>query len=357
MENNGEIQIDLENLLKRIKSGWKTILLWAAVAFAVGCIIGISIPREYTVVSKLAPELSNTAVSRLTSLTSLAGMNANILGSSDAVYPMVYPDIMSSTPFLAELFDLHVQFENKGEQIDTTLFSYISDYSKVPWWGYIASTPAKIAEWISGFGKDGDDDVEENDSSVDPFQLTKKQAMVVKKLGRCIVAEVDKKTLGVSTSVTMQNPVVAAVVSRAVNDNLKRYVTDYRTDKARKDLEYYQKLYDEAQEEYLSASRKYSYFVDTHQGLVMQSSRTEQLRLQNEMNLKYQIYTSAAQQLESGKAKVQQETPVFAEIVPPSVPQKPSKPSRKKMALAFGFLGLCCGAVYVLIKTRKKEDE
>ena len=352
------LDIDLVEVWHKLLKGWKTVAIWTVAAFALGCIIAVSIPRRYTVVSKLAPELSNTAVTRLTSLSALTGMNANLMGSSDAVYPMVYPDILSSTPFLTELFDLKVHFTDRKEDVDTTLFSYISDYSKVPWWISVVSAPVKAADWVSGIIKgDSEEGSVDSLSTVDAFHLTKKQAAVVKSLSRNIVAEVDKKTLSVTTSVTMQDPVVAAEVSRAVNQNLKRYVTEYRTEKARHDLEYYQTLYDEAKEEYISAERKYSYFVDSHQGLVLQSSRSEQLKLQNEMNLKYQMYTSAAQQLQSGKAKVQQETPVFAEVIPPTVPQKPSKPSRKKIALAFAFLGVCCGAAVVLIKSRKKEEE
>ena len=348
------IQIDLLDWLKRIRKGWKTVLLWAVIAFAVGCVVGLSIPKKYTVVSKLAPELSNTAVSRLTSLSALAGMNANLMGSTDAVYPMVYPDIMSSTPFLTDLFDTPVEFSAKKEVIDTSLYVYVRDYTKSPLFIKVLMAPMNLVGRLSGSDEEGSD---ADSTAVDPFHLTKEQGRVVKMLAKSIKAEVDKKTLAVTTTVTMQDPVVAAVVSRAANENLKEYVIDYRTGKARHDLAYYQVLYDEAKEEYLSAARSYSYFVDSHQGLVMQSSRSEQTRLQNEMNLKYQLYTSAAQQLETGKAKVQQETPVFAEIVPPSVPQKANKPSRKKIALAFGFLGLCCGAVYVLVKTRKKEEE
>ena len=341
--------IDFKKYWLRLKSGWKRILIWTVAAFVFGCLVAIGMPHKYRVVSKLAPELSNTAVSRLTSLSALTGMNANLLGSTDAVYPMVYPDILSSTPFLVDLFDVPVEFDRKKEHIDTTLYSYITEYNKAPWWGVVLSAPSNALNWFKGlFEKDGEV-VEGIEAGVDPFNLTKEQGIVAKALSRSIESAVDKKTLSVTIAVTMNDALVAAQVSRAVNDNLKRYVTDYRTDKARKDLDYYQKLYDEAQEEYFSAQKKYSYFVDSHQGLVMQSSRVEQTRLQNEMNLKYQMYTSAAQQLQNGKAKVQQETPVFAEVYPPTVPQK-SANSRKKVALAFAFLGFLMACVISLFK-------
>ena len=94
---------------------------------------------------------------------------------------------------------------------------------------------------------------------VDVFRLTQKQANVVKALNKSIVAEVDKKTGETTISVTMDNPVVAAIVADTVCRNLKEYITEDRTRKAREDLAKYQKIAEERYQVYLKAIRAYTY--------------------------------------------------------------------------------------------------
>ena len=75
-------------------------------------------------------------------------------------------------------------------------------------------------------------------------------------------------------------------------------------------------------------------------------------RLQNEVNLKYSLYSNTSQQLQNAQAKVQQETPVFVDVIPPTVPMKPSKPSRKMIVLVITFLGFIAACSYVIIKKK-----
>ena len=73
----------------------------------------------------------------------------------------------------------------------------------------------------------------------------------------------------------------------------------------------------------------------------MQSVRAEQERLQNDMNLAYQVYSQVANQLQVARAKVQEEKPVFAIVEPAVVPLTPSGTSMKIYVLAFIFLSVC----------------
>ena len=88
-----------------------------------------------------------------------------------------------------------------------------------------------------------------------------------------------------------------------------------------------EKLFDEAQGNYYEAQQKYAHFMDGNQNIIMQSFRTEQERLQNEVNLAYGVFTQVAQQLPVAKAKVQQITPVYTVVQPATVPLRPAKPN------------------------------
>ena len=48
----------------------------------------------------------------MSALASLAGINMNSGNSSDAVYPELYPDVVSSIPFTVSLLSVPVQTED-----------------------------------------------------------------------------------------------------------------------------------------------------------------------------------------------------------------------------------------------------
>ena len=144
-----------------------------------------------------------------------------------------------------------------------------------------------------------------------------------------------------TVSVTLQSPKVAAVVADSVVKKLQEYIIDYRTSKSKEDCLYLEKLFKERQQEYYVAQKKYADYMDSHDNIILQSVRTEQERLQNDMSLAYQVYSQVASQLQVARAKVQEEKPVFAVVEPAVVPLYPSGTSRKVYVLVFVFLSVC----------------
>ena len=372
MEENKNIQspymeeeydeIDIMELLRKLLKDWKLILKWCGIAAVAGLVIAFSIPKEYTVDAKMAPEMTSKSGSgSLSSLASLAGINLSSMSTVDAVYPDLYPDIVSSTPFVVELFPVHVTFNDKKESMTTDLYTYLKDYTRGPWWGKVISAPFKLLGWFMGLFREKVEPVE-GYAALDSRELTQEQEDIAKAIRGSIALSVDKKTSVMSMTVTAQDPQVATKICEEVITRLQTYVTSYRTEKSRKDLEYYETLYEESKEAYFASQQRYASYMDRNQGVVLQRVRTEQERLQNEMNLNYQLYNACAQQLQTAKAKVQQETPVFTVINPPQVPLKRSKPSKVKILLASIFLGGMAAAVWILwgrdfFANLKKKDE
>ena len=348
------ITIDFGKYWRRIKSHWKTILWWMIIGFVVGCLIALGTPRKYVVTSKLAPELSSTATNRLTSMANLIGLSSNVLGTTDAVYPMVYPEVVHSPEFIADLFDTPVTVSTKDSTFTTDIYDYILNYRKKSAVGAVLSFPGKVVGWVTGLFQKDEEEASREDVPVDPFNFTKEQDGVAKVLNKSIESVIEKKTMMITMSVTMDDALICAQLAQAVNDKLKSYVTMYRTEKAKRDRDYYADLQQKAQEEYYQAQRNYSYYMDTHQGVMMRSALVEQERLRNEAQLKYQLYTTTSQQYQTAEAKVQLETPVFTELVKPSVPKK-SANSRKKTAFLVMLLALCAGVVWVLWSNRDVE--
>ena len=300
-----EEEIDLLELALKVWAERRWILKCCGYAVIVGLVIAFSIPKEYTTSVMIAPEASDNKGGGLSSLASLAGINLNTSSGSDAIYPDLYPDIVSSTPFVTGLFDVPVR-DMDGE-INTTLYDYMDEYQRMPWWSYIISAPFKALSWTISLFKESEEEVDK----LDPFQLTKEQTDIVKALSDHIGVSVDKKTGVTTISVTMQDPRISACLTDTVVNRLQSYIIDYRTNKARKDFHFQEKLFERKKKEYEQAQENYAKFADANKNIILQSYRAEQVRLENEMNLAYQVYTSVAQQLQMAEAKVQELTPVY----------------------------------------------
>ena len=74
-------------------------------------------------------------------------------------------------------------------------------------------------------------------------------------------------------------------------------------------------------------------------GLVLQQYKSKEEELENDMQLKFNIYTQVAQQLQMTKAKLQERTPAFTILQMASVPQKASSMPRIFIPVIVMFLG------------------
>ena len=343
-----EEEIDLLELALKVWAERKWILKCCGYAVIVGLVIAFSIPKEYTATATIAPELSDgKSGGGLSSLAAMAGFNINTSSGADAIYPDLYPDIVSSTPFIIGLFNIPVK-DLEGK-IDTTLYCYLDKYQRSPWWSVITSAPFKALGWVVSLFKDEKD--EDRITKLNPFHLTVKESSIAKLLSNSISVSVDKKTGLATLSVTMQDACIAACLTDSVMCRLQDYVTDYRTNKACQYFEFQKGLFERKKKEYETAQENYAKFSDTNKNIILQSYRAEQVRLENEMNLAYQVYTSVAQQLQMAEAKVQEITPVYTVVEPAMVPIRASKPGKGMILVGIIFTtGIVCISWILFLK-------
>lgn len=351
-------RIDIKSYITAILSNWKKILIWALVGAAFGMMIGLSKPKTYTAKAVVAPEITTrTGAGGLSSLASLAGINMNTMALTDAMHPDLYPEVIKSTNFFIKLFDMPVTVEVKDSLVHTDLYDYMVNYAKAPWWNAVFGLPWKAMDGLKTlFGKKDEFDDAEGHSNVDSLRLTKQQEMVVKALAKNISAAVEKRTYVLSLKVTMQDPIIAAQLANAIIDELQNFVITYRTTKERENVEYYEKLYDETRDEYLAAQRSYARYVDANIGTISKSSQVQQQHLQNEAQLRYQLYNQTAQNLLTARAKVQHEAPVLV-VVQPGIAPHIGKPSKVKLTILWFILGAMAGSVWYIVKNGRKEDQ
>lgn len=315
------------------------------ITFVLACIILLSIPNYFRSEVKLAPELSrNTSSSSLLSIANSFGMRIGSgTTSGEALFPTLYPDMVKSTDFKTSLFPIPVHKKDSTRVM--TYYDYLLNEQKSPWWSQAISATLRFI--FSLFTEPGP---AVDNTQLDPFQLTKQQKRIADLVGKNVLCDVDSKTLVITIGVTDQDPLVCATVADSVKTRLQQFITDYRTRKARVDLEYNQKLYRETKARYERARQAYAAFADANQDVILESVRSKRADLENEMQIQYNAYTQIAAQLTAASARVQEETPAFTTIQRATVPVKKAGPHRAKNLLILLFLAFLGTTVWAFHK-------
>lgn len=337
-----EAEIDLLELASRLWDNRRKIMRWCGIGAVIGLIIAFSIPKEYLATVKLAPEIKDgKSAGSLGALASMAGLSAGS-SSSDALNPDLYPEVVNSVPFITSLFDVRVPLAD-DDSVTMPVIQYLRTEISAPWWNVILGLPGKLIGLLKG------SDEQSADHTLDNFRLTPQELGLVEALRGRISTTIDSKSSLVSINVTMQDPLVAAVLADTVMARLQEFVIDYRTTKARQDLKYIETLNEEAKATYYKAQQNYAAYLDRNQNLSLFSAQTTRDRLQNEAQLAFNLYNQTAQQVQTAQAKVQENTPVFAVVTPATVPVKAAKPRKAIILVGFIFLGFVLCSAWILM--------
>ncbi|MCR5239325.1 MAG: chain-length determining protein [Prevotella sp.] len=303
-------------------------------------IISLGLPDYYKCKIQLAPEdNSGQSVSSLAMLASTFGVNLGSNSGGDAIKPMFFPDLMNSVEFNTSLFNIMVK--RPTDKAPMTYYDYLKNEQQDPWW--ITFKNALFS------------DKEENKTGlveVNPFELTAEQTAIAGMIKSKIICDISNslktQEVLVSIEVTDQDPHVAAIMVDSVKEHFQAFVTDYKTKKARHDLEFTEKLYKDAKKDYERARRLYAEFLDGNHDLLLESVRQKQTDLENEMQLLYNNYNAISTQLLAAKVRVQEVTPAFTTLEPATVPLWPSGPNRSRLVVLFTIVALFFTTIWVL---------
>lgn len=327
----------------------KMIIRNCLIAFVAVVIIAFSIPKEYTSEVKIAPELSlgeTGLAGSLGSLAQMAGIDLGGMNNNEAIYPDLYPEIVSSTPFLTEL--LQIQVVSKDGEICTDMLDYLTNHQKQTWWSAMLKPIKKL------FRKK-DTGAPEDITTAESTQLSRDQQLLLESFGKSINVTLDKTTSMISVTATMQDPLIAATTATTVAEKLQTYVDKYRTVKERDNIAYLETLHKTSQEKYRKAQREYASYTDSHQNAILARVTTEQENLENEMQLAYSVYEQVSQQLEAAKAKLQEKKPISVVIQPALTPIKASSPKKILMAFLYVFTTFFLTVAWIIIKNEIQQ--
>lgn len=325
--------IDIKKCVKEIWTEKRLFYKTLPIAFILSCVYIFSLPRYYTADTKLAPEMENSlGKGSLSSIASSLGFDIGEIQTTDAITPLLYPDLMEDNGFITSLFNVKVK--SKDSNINTIYYNYLKYLQKKPWWLSIFSTEKK-----------------ENDIKlIDAYNLSKKDDEIASTIRDKILLHVNSKSGVISITVQDQDPLISKTMTDSVREKLQTYITNYRTNKARTDYEYYKKLTFNAKQEYEKVRRQYACMADASTNVSLRSVELRMEDLENDMQLKFNTYTNLNNQLQAAKAKVQERTPVFTILKGAAVPIKPSGPKRIIFVAVITLLTFIGTAIWIVRK-------
>ena len=314
--DDGDIKIDVMTTIKKIWDLRKTLIKIGIITFVISCVIVLLIPKKYSTMVTLAPEAGQNGEGMLSGVASMLGMGGlNIGEDADALNVDLYPDIVSSTPFMLDILDTRVKMlDNPQEEI--LLVEYLENHTGSIL-GKIVALPIKGIKALKEMFSDEDEDVRYHE-----YQITKDQLTHIKTLRKKIITYVSNKTGVTNIEVTTEDPLVTAILTDTVVTKLKEKIINYRIAKVAQDCQYWEHIYEERKADYHAKQDEYARYVDSNKNIVLQSAKAEEERLQNEALLAYQLYSNVATQLQLVRAKVQEAKPAFAVVEPATVPLK-----------------------------------
>jgi uncharacterized protein involved in exopolysaccharide biosynthesis len=333
--------ISLREVIDTFKKNKLRIVLITFLFGIIGVVVALLSPVEYKSETQLMPELESKGaggLSKFGALASLAGINLDNMNTTDAVRPDLYPDILQSTPFMLHLLTQKVYSKKLNKEL--TLEQYFEQHSKKGWSLDIKKLWTKEDTLVS----------QDPTNYSKTLRVSAIQEKIIKDLKDRIITSLDRKKGIISINVKMPEPIIAATIARVSLEYLTDYVSDYRSQKNQTGVAFLTKQTHEARARYEQAQRALSAKKDHTLNFIMNVAQDQTRKLQNDVDLAFNIYNELSKRLEEAKIKKQEETPVIQILEPPRVPFKRSEPQRTLMVGAFILVGFILGCFYAIAR-------
>lgn len=343
-------EIDLLALVKTTWKGRKTIILSVVAGTILGVVVALLSPKEYTARTVLVPQLgdSQSKLGGLGGLAALAGINLDMNQTSE-LSPMIYPQIVSSIPFQLELMNIPLNFQEYTQPI--SLFEYYTKYSKPSALAsvqkYTIGLPFVILNAIKGKAKETGLHAGMTNQ---PTQLTADQYTVKKAMDAIVTLDLNPKEGYITLNTIMPEALAAAQLAQKAQELLQRYITEFKIQKAKANLDFIQERYTDVKTEFEKAQVSLAQVNDRNKDFTSSLPRIETDRIQTRYTIAFSVFQELAKQLEQAKIQVKKDTPVFTIIEPVAVPSEKSKPKKAMIIAIWIFLGGIVGVGIVFGK-------
>ena len=353
-DNNSD-EIDITEILKKL---WvkRSFIIKLTVAFLlIGLFVALFSPVQYTSTCTVVPQSGNSSGGGgLGGVAAIMGVNlGTAMMTEGTLSPVMYPEIIKSVPFTREIMKTEVIVEKSNGQ-PITLYDYYTDkqYRDFNLLGAIKKYTIGLPGVLIGAIR-GDKEPEIVESSLigdsnTVFKLTEEEKRVYDAIQGAVQINPNSKDGYVTIGYVFPEAKVAAQVTDKIYRTLEEYVSQFKSEKLNDNLEFVEKSYETAREDFLNAQDRLSSFQDANRGLTTASARSMEARLRNEYDIAYTIYRELATQREQAKIAVKENQTILTLVNPPVVPHEKSAPRRSIIIIGFLFLGVVVAVGWVL---------
>lgn len=344
--NHIKEQIDLLLLFKKLFNNRFKIIKFTAVSIFFGVLIAFTTPKTYMAGSTFVPMLSSDQKANgLSGLASLAGINLDgSMGGSD-ISPTLYPEIIASVPFKAELAE--VLIPNNGKE--TTFKDYALNKK-----GSVLAVVKKYTIGLPGLilskFKFQDSFASKCLSGQKIVVVSNEDYEFYENFDQYISINVDLKEGFIELNVQYDDPVRTAILAQKAQEILQKRVIEYKIKQAKEVLAYTQGQFDIKRGLLYTAQANLAAFKDRNAFISTSSFQIQLLRLESDYNNANIVYQELAKQVEQSKLQVSKDTPIFSVLKPVVVPNEKSAPKRLLIISIWTFLGFVLISGYILFK-------
>lgn len=333
------------DLLVLLARGRSLFLGTIAVFVVVGLTYGLLASSEYMASAQVVPEAQSDAAQGLGSLggglSALQGLGVNLGSlSSQGLSTDSYPEIAKSRE--VRLAVVRDTYRIPGKDTTMTLVDYYT------WGEGLFSGAIQIVKRIVGL------DTLRRRAEGEVPTLKAERAMAT--LEEQITAYQRPETGLMTLSVTTGNPQLSAAVVESLIEHLSTHVRSLRTEKARRNLEFIQQRFQEAEKELTQAEERLANFMDRNQSINTARLRTQRDRLQRQVRFKSDLYSELQAQLTQAKIDLQRSEPVITVVEQPVPPLESVAPQRLVILIVSLLGGGIAGCVLVFLWAYFREE-
>lgn len=260
------------------------VLLTAVLTVAVVVGVTLLLPRTYTSDSTFMPTAKKTP----TGLSGLAAQFGFTLPTTDpGQSPAFYVDLATSHSLLGQLVSATYRFDRDGRPVDGTLIDFYKSKGDTP---------------------------------------GRRRDAAIRKLKDDVDATTNQKTGVVNVAITSRQAQLSVQINQKLLDLLNDFNLRTRQSQAAQERRFTERRLDEVRQDLRAAEDRLQQFLQRNRDLINSPELTFQReRLQREVTMQQEVFTSLAQALEQAKIEEVRDTPVLTLVEAPELPVRPDR--------------------------------
>lgn len=313
----------------------KRILICLLLGFIFGLVSAKLSNKIYKSSTTVVPNKNKTQnFGGLSSLASLAGVNVGGMDGND-ISPDLYNEVLKSYSFNHKILNTKMHFSQSDST--ATIIEYFENIYQLDVFDKMKKLRVRLTSVF------GDNKSEKSSNKIKKtvtgiYRYSGIEEKYRLKLQELIQLQVDDIKGNLSINVEFPDKLGAASIAKAVTKILQDFVISVKINKAKDNYDFLLKRYQEEKSKFQKVQEELAKFEDSNSNAVsaLVSQKRQAIRVKYE--LRNQVFSEVAKQLETSRMTLQKDTPVFTVVKDVVIPTQHMKPSTITSIIKWGVL-------------------